>query len=163
MALQHELADDANKEAQIVVAVDRMFEGLECWTVDAWARDDEGNSIDLMTADDWDRGGSKDGTPSCWCLGGAIMVQCAAHLEIPVDHAGPVADLISRLYCEEAEIPPHGDGPQGWLKAIVDWNDDPERTYEEVWDLTGRMARFARFRLDALQDDEGPSEMEPGM
>ncbi len=132
-----ELIQRPDVQAEIAAAVAAMFREPSDWTQRAWARNDRGEALDIFSIDD--PPGPGTGDPACWSLGGGIRMQCAEKLGIALWDSGAFADRVCEIYCGELRLP-HAGGPEGWLNAIIDWDDAPGRRFEEVSGLADRVA-----------------------
>ena len=110
----------------ITAAVAAYFDqGEAAWTHKAWGRTVEGLTVHIEDLRD------PDIAVSCLCLGGAIRRAIAEHFGFAMGETGGLADELCRLYCAAGDIDPTDDR-EPFLNAVIDWNDAPGRTFDEV-------------------------------
>jgi hypothetical protein len=102
-----------NAVKEILIGTRELLAAPESWTKNVFARDASGTKVC-----------TSDLRAVCWCLKGAMSVAATAHGLI--DDFTPLTDaemLLEKLL---------GDRP------VAPWQDEPERTHEEVLALLDR-------------------------
>lgn len=127
---------------RLTEAVNGLFTGPERWTQAAWGRRTPGGipipEIDYISAD-----------TGCLCLGAALRVAVAGEFGIDMADTGTFADELAKTYVECGEmVMESGSGErERYLNAVIEWNDHPETTYDEVMSLTNGVAVLAGHRV----------------
>ena len=138
---------------KIAIAICRRFEDRRGWTQGAWARDGEGNALEI-----------EDSTStSCCCLGGAIQIASAEVLKSETmlgnDACETMAQECGFAMCEmmaqeyafamsdagwELKLDTVEDRDRQWMGVVVGWNDAKERTVTEVRTMAGTVRERLR-------------------
>ena len=152
----------------IAARVHTTFDARERWHQVGWGYDDEGEFFAFKENAEFVKRGADGAIPAlrtaapdslrCFCLGAAIRIQTAAVLgHDPREHVD-ATEAVCALYARIGRIDPEGyEGEpavfEPWLDAVVQWNDEDVRTFEEVRALTEAVVHH--LDAQAREDVEG--------
>ncbi len=132
-------------QSRLAVLVAAMLDDPQKWSQGGWGVDREGDRIrDIERVPE---------RAVCLCVGAALRLAIHRWFEVPMLDTGRYADELAKDYVAAAGIPSpvEPDLPgEHWLNAIIWWNDEPERTWEEVRAVAQAVVErtAARFETD---------------
>lgn len=138
----------SEKRLEIAEAVAARFRPDGSWQQDEWCSlaEDAWGHMTVIELHEW-----QDQDANCFCLGAAIRIETQRAIPEIQDiySAGGCDEAMARLYADAANIKvadppeagPHGDPA---IDAIIDWNDEPGRTIDDVRRLAADVILLCR-------------------
>ncbi|MYC33041.1 MAG: hypothetical protein F4X64_07685 [Chloroflexi bacterium] len=136
------------KRLEIAKAVATRFQPDDSWQQDEWCSftNDVWGYMTVIELHEW-----QDQNANCFCLGAAIRIETQRAIPEILDifSAGGCDEAMAQLYADAANIQvinppepgPHGDPA---IDAIIDWNDAPGRTIDDIRRLAADVILLCR-------------------
>ena len=140
----------SDRKLKIARRVHQTFDLPKRWLQGGWGRDDNGAVIEFdshlhVIDDDYVHHPpafrhARPESPRCFCLGTAIHMHTVSVLDCDSSDSRHPTETMCALYTQATGIDPapldQGPGLLPHLNAITTWNDDDERSYDDIRELT---------------------------
>ena len=145
---------------EIARRVAETFDTPDRWHKGSWGRDDDGYRLSFDGGFHVEDENGRRHTPAlrmrppdaqrCFCLAGAIRIHTGAIAGCNPSSLGDLIEQICLVYVNLGKLHRHlqfHDTFEPYLEAVIEWNDQSERTFPEIRSL----ARAVVDHLDAAR------------